>query len=90
VRSRPTEDALSERFGRAEAFKSFWVCITNDLEYLGSDGRHLVLRRDAEEGRKCGEIRNLVPFGESVGVWPLVGESDDVQAERRTLGSISF
>ena len=90
MRCRPAEDILSKRFGRSEPFESSWICVTDDLEYLGPDGGHLILRHNSEEGRKCGEIRNFVPFRESVGERPLVRESGDVQAERRTLGSISF
>jgi len=80
VRRPSVEDVLSERLGRVEAFEGLWVRITNDLEYLGSDGGHLVLRRDPEEGRKCGEIRNFSPFRESVGRRLSVGGFDEMQA----------
>ena len=90
MRSSSTEDALSEWLGRTEALEGLWVRITNHLEYLESDGRHLILGRDPEEGRKCGEIRHFPPFGESVGRRLSVGGFGDMQAERRTPGSISF
>ena len=65
VRSPSAEDALSKRLGRPESLKGLWVRVADDLEDLRSDSRHLVLPRDAEEGRKCSEIWYRVPFGES-------------------------
>ena len=50
VRSLSTEYALPEWFGGAESLKALWVCITDDFEYLGPDGRHLVFLCDSEEG----------------------------------------
>ena len=69
VRSRSAENALSKRFGRGQPLKyikGLWVCITDDVEYLRPDTGYLVLCRDSEKGRECGEIRYFVWFGESV------------------------
>lgn len=46
ARSPSAEDTLSERLGRSRFPKRFYVCITGDVEYLRSDSRYLVLRRD--------------------------------------------
>jgi len=36
------------------------------FQYLGSDGGHLVLCSDSEEGRECGEVWRYILFRESV------------------------
>ena len=61
------EDVLSKRFGRDQALEVLWVCIANDVEHLRPDTGYLILCRDLEERRECGEIECFVRFGESVG-----------------------
>ena len=61
----PAEDALSKLFGRSQTLKCLWVRIADDVKDPRSEARHLVLCRDSEEGRECGEIWNLIPFRES-------------------------
>jgi len=66
VRSWPAKDPLSKLLGRGETLKGLWVCITDDVEDPGSDSKHFILCHDSEEGRECGEIRDLIPFRKSV------------------------
>jgi len=60
------ENALPKCLGRINALKSRRICTTDGFEYLGSDGRHLVLCSDSEEGRECGEVWRFILFRESV------------------------
>ena len=50
MRSRSAEDTFSKWLGRSEPLKGLWVCIADDLEQPGSDGRQLILCCDSEEG----------------------------------------
>ena len=50
VRSLPAEDPLSKLFGRAQTLECLRIRIMDDVEDPGSDGRHLVLCCDSEEG----------------------------------------
>ena len=71
MRGSTAEDALAKRFGRSQSLKGLWVRVADDVEHLRLDGRHLVLCRSSEEGRECGEIRDFIPFRESIDRWTV-------------------